>query len=308
MTQFGNSTRWRFHRYTLFLLALSVAFALQAQDTKITSEELIARHLESIGPADARQRLKTRAYAGEGIWRVILGGVGQVSGQVFFASSHDTTDVSFDSGSNQSFYGERFTFDGRKTLVKRAFPREHSVLGRFIQTNTHILSEGLLGGTAGLSWPLQDLAARRAKVKYRGLTDVDGRPLHRLDYQPRKRKGDLKIELYFEPDTYRHVRTEYRDSVPAGIGAEPDPFRSSVPNAPRDPQIARMQHSIIRLTETFDNFQPAEGIMLPVLWKLRLDIFKEGRIGNLPNVSEMELNFQQVHHNGPIDRESFESQ
>ena len=308
MTHYGKTTRPRFHRSTLFLLSLTVALAVHAEDKKIALEELISRHLESIGPAAARQRLQTRAYAGEGIWRMLVGGVGQVSGQVFFGSSRDTCDFSFDSDANQSFYGERFSFDGKKAYVKRAFQREHSVFGRFMQSNSHILGEGLLGGTASLSWPLRDVAARRAKVNYRGLKDVEGRRLHRLDYQPRKRRGELKIELYFDPETYRHVRTEYRDSVPAGIGADPDPARSLVPNSPDDPSISRMQHSIIRLTETFDNFQAAEGIMLPVLWKLRLDIYKEGRIGNLPNVSEMELTFQQVHHNEPIDPESIQSQ
>lgn len=308
MTQYGKTTRPRFHRSALFLLSLSVALAVYAKDKKIAPEELISRHLESIGPVEARQKLESRAYAGEGIWRMRLGGVGQISGQVFFVSSRDTCDFSFDSGSNAAFYGERFSFDGKKAYVKRAFQRGYSVFGRFMQTNSHILGEGLFGGTASLSWALQDVAARRAKVKYRGLKNIDGRPLHRLDYQPRKRKGALKIELYFDPETYRHVRTEYHASVPAGIGADRDPARSAVPGSPRDPSIARMQHTIIRLTETFDNFQPAEGIMLPVLWKLRLNIFNEGRIGALANESEMELTFQQVHHNEPIDRESIQSQ
>lgn len=308
MTAYRKTRQWRFHRSTSFLLLLTAALAAPAKEPKITAEELIARHLESIGPVEARQRLQTRAYAGEVTWRVLVGGVGQMSGEVFYVSSRETCDISFDTGSNPNFYGERFSFNGEKAFVKRAFQYEYSLLGRFMQSNTHILGEGLVGGTAGLSWPLQDLAARQAKLKYRGMKDVEGRRLHRLDYQPKKRNGELKIELYFEPETYRHVRTEYRDSVPAGVGAELDPFRSSVPNAPRDPTIARMQHSIVRLTETFDNFQPAEGITLPVKWTLRLDIFKEGRNASLPNVSEMDVNFQQVHHNEPIDRESFQSQ
>lgn len=121
---------------------------------------------------------------------------------------------------------------------------------------------------------------------------MDGRQLHRLDYQPRKRKGDLKIELYFDPETYRHVRTDYRSSVPAGIGSDPA-------------QSSGLQHTISRLTETFDNFQPVEGIMLPALWKLRLDVSNQGRAGASPHVSEMELAFQQVRHNETVDPQSF---
>ncbi len=152
------------------------------------------------------------------------------------------------------------------------------------------MREGLLGGSGSLSWALQNVAARKAKVKYRGLKNVDGRSLHRLDYQPRKRRGNLKIELYFDPETYRHVRTEYRRSIPVVVRS----FRFS------------LQNSITRLTETFENFQPADGVMLPMLWKLRLDMI-ETRPGGHPQELEMELTFKKIHHNEPIDRESIQS-
>lgn len=307
MTLYWTSIRSGFHRSGLVLLLLAAVFAAHAEDEKITPEELISRHLESVGSAEARQRLLSRTYVGDGIWRVVVGGVGEVSGPVIFASSRDTSDLRFDSGGSQSFYGERFRFDGKKTFVKRAFRDEYSVLGQFIRRNSHILGEGLLGGTASLSWALEDVAARRAKVKYLGLKSIDGRSLHRLDYRPRRRRGNLKIELYFDPETYRHVRTEYRESFPIGLGAGRDPARLTVPGAPSDPAIGQVQESKVSLIETFDNFQPADGIMLPVLWKLKLDIYNEGRGGGSANVSEIDLTFQQVHHNHPIDSESIES-
>ncbi len=284
MTRCGHITRSGFYRSALFLLSLTAALAMHAQDKKITTEELISRHLESVGPAEARQRLESRTYVGEGAWRLFVGGVGQVSGQASFVSSKGTCDFRFDTGDNTAFFGERFSFDGEDTFVKRAFQTEYSVLGRFIQRNTRILDQGLLGGTASLSWALQDVAGRRAKVNYRGLKDVDGRSLHLLEYRPRRGAGNLKIELYFEPETYRHVRTEYRVSTPMLSGSG----------------RLRLQNTfaISRLTETFDNFQPADGVTLPVLWKLRLDTYEDGQRGH-SHESEMELTFKQIHHNEP---------
>ncbi len=307
MTRYGQITRLGLHLSALFLLSLTAVLAVHAQDEKITAEELISRHLESIGPAEARQQLETRTFVGEGLWRMFVGGVGQISGQASIVSSKDTCDIKFDTRGNTAFFGERFSFDGEHTFVKRAFQSEYSHLGRFMQRNTRILDQGLLGGTASLSWVLQDVAGRRAKVRYRGLKDVDERLLHRLDYRPRKGSGNLKIELYFEPETYRHVRTEYRDDYPAGIGAAPDPSRSAVPGSPRDPTISRMQHTRVSLIETFDNFQLADGVMVPLQWKLRLDIYKEGRSSTSPSVSEIEVNFQEIHHNAPSDVESLQS-
>lgn len=307
MKLYEQITRLGLHLSALFLLSFAAVLAVQAQDEKITAEELILRHLESIGPAEAREQLETRTFVGEGLWRFFVGGVGQVSGQASFVSSKDTCDFSFDTGDNTAFFGERFSFDGEDTFVKRAFQTEYSVLGRFIQRNTRILDQGLLGGTASLSWALQDVAGRRAKVRYRGLKDVDERSLHLLEYRPRKGSGNLKIELYFEPETYRHVRTEYRDNYPAGIGGAQDPTRSLVPGSPRDPSISRMQYTRVSLIETFDNFQLADGVMVPVQWKLRFDIHKEGRTGSSPSESEIEVNFQEIHHNAPRDIEAIQS-
>ena len=151
MRLYEQITRSGFHLSALFLLSLTVALAVHAQDKMITAEELISRHLESVGPAEAREQLETRTFVGEGLWSMLVGGVGQISGQASIVSSKNTCDINFDAGDNTAFFGERFSFDGEDTFVKRAFQTEYSLLGRFMQRNTRILDQGLLGGTASLS-------------------------------------------------------------------------------------------------------------------------------------------------------------
>lgn len=38
---------------------------------------------------------------------------------------------------------------------------------------------------------------------------MDGRELHEIEYTPKGGLNSIKVKLFFEPDTFRHVRTEY---------------------------------------------------------------------------------------------------
>ena len=72
MTLCRTSIRPVFDRFGLVLLLLTAVLTVHAADEEITPEELISRHLESIGPDEARQQIATRIYVGEGIWRMPL--------------------------------------------------------------------------------------------------------------------------------------------------------------------------------------------------------------------------------------------
>lgn len=275
-------------------LFVGLSVTARGKDKKLKADELIALHLESIGTAEARQKLESRTYTGQGIWRVIVGATGRLPGKVSFVSANGKISLDFDTGSNPSFYGEHFAFDGKNPHVKRSFQGGYSNFGNFMRTHSQIMSEGLFGGTINLNWALQDIASRKAKVKYRGLKKIDGRKLHRLDYQPKRRMGNFKVELYFDPETYRHVRTDYRYHIPSGIGTNPD-------------QSAGMHDTKICFTEIFENPQPVDGISLPARWTLRIDTNNPSRGGQASGVLEMELSFQQVVHNKPIDEQVFKT-
>lgn len=307
MTKFGAVMCSGFHRSALVLLCLTAVLPIHAADDELTPEELVSRHLDSIGPEEARQQIQSREYAGQGVWRMVLGGVGHMAGAVFFASSANTCDFSFGSEPNQAFTGERFLYDGKDADVKRSFQEQYSVLGQFMRRNRNILGEGLFGGTANLSWSLLDTEGRRPRLKYLGLREVEGRELHALDYRPRRRKGDISIELYFDPETYRHVRTEYHERFIGDIGPGRDPSLSRVPNSPSDPAISMLEESQVIFIETFESFHPADGVMVPARWTLKLDVYNEGRGSGSANSSEIEVGFEEVVHNGAFGDEPTES-
>ena len=282
-----RGTSRRLHRFAAALLAVAVFPAALAAKKKLEPEELVSLHLDSVGPADVRASTKSRVFRGKGMWRVLLGGQGQVPGSVFYASDGSSCSFRFDTQGNPTYYGEHLIFTGGDARIFQGFQNGRSHLGEFFQANQVILREGLLGGVTSTAWPLLALETRNPKLKYAGLKKVEKRKLHRLDYKPRKGGGSVRIQLFFEPDTYRHVQTSYRYEIPGGIGADPD---ASV----------GIQSTYVHVTETFWNFQAIDGLMLPANWKIHYNRSNQGG-GPGSAVSEWEMGFATAVHNEPID-------
>ena len=255
---------------------------------KLTPEALVELHLQALGPEQARQAIESRTFKGHGIWRVIAGGSGQIPGPILAVSDKERMSVRFASQGATNHYGEHFLFDGEDAEVLRAFQGGFSNLGEFILTNAVLLREGLLGGVVFANWALLDVDGRQPKLKYAGLKKQDGVELHRLDYKPNKGGGKLNIELYFDPETYRHVRTRYEFEIPA-------------PQSTRPEESADFQPSLIAVTEMFSNFREVDGVFLPANWLIRYDRTNQGSQGRGSYLSEMEIGFQSVSHNAPID-------
>jgi hypothetical protein len=72
-------------------------------------------------------------------------------------------------------------------------------------------------GTLSSAWPLPDLESHHAQVEYVGTKKVDDKTPLELKYLPRG-NTDLKVTLFFEPDIFHHVRTEYERTVSAPMG------------------------------------------------------------------------------------------
>jgi len=80
--------------------------------------------------------------------------------------------------------------------------------------------EGLMEGALSAAWPLLDLATRKASLKYDGNKKLDGRKVHVLRYEAKNDYG-LKTKLYFDAETFRHVRTEYEQRIVQQMANQP---------------------------------------------------------------------------------------
>ena len=251
-------------------------------------EELVAQHLDALGPADARAGMKSRIYRGQGVWRVMIGGRAQMPGKVFQASDGDSVSFRFDTGGNPTYYGEHLVYSGDDVHILQGFQGGRSPLGEFFTANKGILREGLFGGVTSTAWPLLQLEAKQAKLKYGGLKKVEGRELHRLDYKAKKGAGPAKVQLFFDPENYQHVQTTYRYEIPGRMGANPD-------------ASAGMQRTYVTVVETFWNFQEIDGLTLPANWKVYYDRSNQGG-GPGSMVAEWEIGFTAATHNQPSIR------
>ena len=233
----------------LILSSLSV----WAADRKMDPNELVAKHLDSIGTAEARATLRSREAQGNVAFEEMIGHGFRQQGGASFSTQGATVKYVFQFGAPQ-YVGEQLAFDGKKVTVANIDPTKRSNLGNYLYQQDEIMRAGLFGGTLSTAWPLLRLKESGAGIKYVGLIKVEGRELHDLIFTPKKRSGagDLVIHLYFDPATFRHVGSLYllRVAGSSGLGMSGEETR----------QI---------LEERFDDFQEIDGLTIPQKWEIR---------------------------------------
>jgi len=285
-------------RYLLLLVLIAiVALAPQARpfDDKLAPADVVAKHLESIGSAEARAKMQGTRIKGAATVTVKLCGEGQVDGQVLMGSKGDVNliNLKFDT---PAYPFETLVYDGKKFTASQFKPGARTCLAQFFLTNDVLFKEGLVGGTLSESWPLLNLTNKSPKLEYSGLKKIGNKELHAIKYNPRK-GSDVKIVLYFEPDTFRHVRTDYSRVVYAT-----EQRRIAGGGAALPPE-QRQQATPARIDayEEFADFKDESGLNLPHTYKLHLSIQSEVR----PAVIDWTFNLTDFAFNAPPDLTEF---
>src|SRR5262245_38423947 len=174
-------------------------------------------------------------------------------------------------------------FDGARAATGLLPQGRRSNLSAFLSSQSLPLKEGLLGGTLSTAWPLLRMDQTQPKLEYRGLKKIEGRQLHEVGYRPRKGSGDLKVLLYFDPETFRHVRSKYSFEIGATIGTRE--------NSNLNPE------RYYTLTEEFDDFQAVDGLTLPHKYKMQFSA--EGGGGS--TLHDWTVTVKNIEHNKKID-------
>ena len=158
---------------------------------------------------------------------------------------------------------------------------------------------GILGGTLSTSWELLNFDDKKAKLKYSGLEKVEGEKLHKVKYEPKK-GSELNITLYFDPETFQHVRTEYKRTIAADLGRNIGGTNSSS-SASRVDNSAGQSETRYVLSEDFSDFNKEDKLTLPHTYKLYLEIIT----GNGTATREWTMNLQNFTFNQTIDPKEF---
>jgi hypothetical protein len=241
----------------LLSIVIVPASAVVPDKDDLTVEQIIAKHLESIGTPEARAGLKSRVIIGKATSVMRIGGSGQVEGNAVLASQ-GTSSLFGLSFSTADYPHDKIGFDGKTLKVADVTPGNKSLLGEFFMKHEMPFKEGLIGGTLSIAWPLLDITARKATVKLDGTKKIDGRKTYVLKYETKNDSG-LKTRIFLDAETFQHVRTEYEQRQIQQMATEPG-------------RTQKQGDSITKLIEEFSDFKVENGVMLPHSYKIQLSI------------------------------------
>ena len=228
-----------------------LCFSVIAQKLKV--EDVVAKHLESIGSLEARSAVKSQIAVGN----ITLKSVAQRSltseGRIVLASA-----------GNKNFFGlttnavdyptDKFSFDGSKAKIGYIRNGTRSILGNFMFSNRFLLEDGLIGGTLANSWVLLNFDGKNAKLSLDGTKKIDGKEVYSVSYSTSKNNG-TDVTLYFDKNTFHHLRSEYKSVSSASIGSTPD-------------QSSRFSESRLKVTENFSDFRNEKSLTMPHKYQL----------------------------------------
>jgi hypothetical protein len=257
-------------------LSLSAHFtnSVFAED-EMTAEKVIEEHVKSMGTPQALAALKSLAFVGSSSVEFIQGMYGKMNGTSMLVSDGKKIGIVVKYGDIE-YPGEYLAYDGEKVSVGHIDPLQRSPLADFVFRHNGIMKEGLLGGVFSGGWPLPHLQEDQAWLKYDSVK-VDDRRLHEIEYRPKRSLRDVKIKLYFDPETFHHVRTEYRvrirDDMSAGPGGGAGPGaggsrtgtfqRENTEFNGMEALIQGLPDSIYVLIEKFYDFKKVGAMTLP---------------------------------------------
>src|SRR5882724_1904592 len=273
--------------FLLLVLALLTLIKPSVSATdKMTPEELVAKHLESIGTAKARASVNSRIIAGNSLVIFRTPPPGQATGRAVLASEGPRSLIGM-SFPSPVYPREQWGFNGDNFMAAYVTPGVRSVLGNFLMTHALVFKQGLMGGTLSTAWPLLDLTVRNPRLEYAGLKTVNNRTLHELKYLAHG-GSDLQISLFFDPATFQHVRTEYERVIAAPTG---------------DRAYTNIEEREIRykMVEEFYDFKNEGGLTLPHTYKIKLLVDSKG--GTF--LADWEITLTQFTFNERIDPNSF---
>jgi hypothetical protein len=204
-------------RIIVFIAGFLVVNVSGQDKAKPKPDEIIAKHIASLGTAEAIAAAANRKSEGTAQARRVQSTFTTVMGKSFLASTKDMNLLLmlFEASSNDDYKTERIAFDGSKLNIPFVTASSRSAIGSFTFEYPEIVKQGLLGGALFSSWALFDKANKVSKFEYQGKEKIGDLETYKVKLIP-KGGSVLTIKLYFDAQTFRHVRTEYQRTITAG--------------------------------------------------------------------------------------------
>jgi hypothetical protein len=243
---------------TFVLIILAGSATIRGQNLK--ADEILAGHLASIGSAAARGKNTNISIAGDVTVSLARNATVPTAGRAVFASEGNMTLFAM-TFPISTYPLEKVVYSGKNLSIDAISSGTRSALGQFLFTNDVLVKGGLFGGALNKGWAVGDLGARKARVSTDGTKKINGREAYILNYEL-KSGSDVKIRLYFDKETFRHVRSEFSFVISAQMGTSPNLSSSQSEN----------HQSLI---EDFGDFNTENGLTLPRGYTINL-LFHNG--------------------------------
>jgi hypothetical protein len=188
----------------------------------------------------------------------------------------------------QDASNEKLAFNGQKLTLGELRPGLRSPFSDFVLKNDVLFREGLLGGTLSTAWPFFDANERKGKLRSLGTKNLKDRKAYVLGYEPRN-SGNLDIKLYFDTETFQHLRTDYQQEFVAPTVTNPD-------------KAARQKGTRFKITEEFSDFRREASVTLPHTYKIQFTIETE----NHPLLQDWVVTLSQFLFNKTLDAKQFD--
>lgn len=261
--------------WLIIVIALTVCLTLigfpATASEKMRPEDVVAKHLAAIGAEETRASIHNRIVAGTVVFTVTAPRNAKFDGDCILASEGNKNMIAMTFGGNA--VQEKFVFDGSKVTAESPRPGSRGFWGDFLLTHDNIVKHGLVGGVLSESWPLFKLSDKKQSLDYRGTKKIDGKTLHEIEYVPRG-TSDLKIVLFFDSETFQHVRSEYTRVISAGLGSA-STLGSGVRAGAQDAS-GQQRTTRYKMVEEFGDFKKEGGLSLPHNYKVKLELDTRG--------------------------------
>ncbi len=275
-------------RYFISLIAIIACLLItnvSAQE-QLQVQDLLNKHKESLGKPEAVAAVNSRIVSGTCKFTARIKAIIQAEGPAVFSSEGTKSLLGFAFG-QADYPQENIAYNGKELTAGFVRPGLRSVLGDFLLTHKIVFKEGLISGVLSSAWPLLEASKRNAKLEYAGEKEIDGRSFYVLKYFP-KGGSELEIKLFFDKETFRHVRSEYERFISAPMAGSVD-------------LSARQRETRYNMVEEYEDFQMENGLNLPHTYKLKLSIMSQRETGNF----EWMFKLNKFEFNQPIDPKSF---
>lgn len=237
--------------FAAILLCVSSLSAVKADDLKV--DEIIARHLDSIGTKEKRDEIKNRMAVGTSEFESKLP-TRKTAGKAVVVS--DAKNLFFvTSLASREYPFEKIGFFAENVNLPYITAGTRSPLGAFINDHKTMLSEGLFTGSISSAWNLLNPQSAKGKFDSAGTKKLDGRKTYALNYYPGANSIEYTVKMYFDAETFQHLRTEYRHTIAAKTAT----FG----------RLGEQTGVEITLIENFGGYKNENGLTLPHAYQIK---------------------------------------